>query len=93
MFNCTHGWHYSRVDTLMREIHCHAVDISIFNRDGNKDYSVRYRDMRTAALAFQGEGTVTLTFRAEWSEADNSRAIYLINPPDPRYGKYAVLHS
>lgn len=45
---------------VMRETH--AADISIFNRDGNKDYSVRY--MGTAALAFQGEGTVTLTFRA-----------------------------
>lgn len=30
--------------------------------------------MRTAALAFQGEGTVTLTFRAVWNR-DKSAAI------------------
>lgn len=52
----TRGWHYSLVDTRCAG---YTLDISISNRDGNKDYRDRYRDMRTGALAFQGEGTVT----------------------------------
>lgn len=50
---------------MMREIHRHAADISILNRDGNKDHSVRYSGHENSRISIsrRRNGNVNISRR------------------------------